>query len=151
MNEEKHRFRVNSVWTGNGNGDGTLMAEDGRRLGYGRPPEMGGVPGRTNPEELLLGAVASCYSLTLAILVERRRLPVNKIEVAAEAEVVREPGGTLKYTAIHLRPRITLTGNDEAQQKAVLDFAQKAEVYCVISRAVRGNVEITVTPEIVHG
>jgi|SRR5579871_1149442 len=148
MNEETHHFRVNSVWTGDSNGDGMLTAADGRTLSYGRPPEMGGAPGRANPEEMLLSAVASCYSLTLAILVERRRLPVPRIEVSAEAEVVREPGGTLKYTAIHLHPRITLTGGDEAQQKAVLDFAQKAEVYCVISRAVRGNVEITVSPEI---
>ncbi|HZT41022.1 MAG TPA: OsmC family protein [Chthonomonadaceae bacterium] len=149
MNEEKHVFRVNSAWTGYSDGDGTLTAEDGRKLDYGRPPEMGGAPGRTNPEEMLLGAVASCYSMTLAILAERRRLPVTRIDVAAEAEVIQEPGGTLKYTAIHLHPRITLTGDDEAQKKAVLDFAQKAEVYCVISRAVRGNVEITVSPEIV--
>src|SRR5215831_19378248 len=141
MNEEKHHFRLNSVWAGGSDGDGTLTAEDGRKLDYGRPPEMGGAPGRANPEEMLLGAVASCYSITLAILVERRRLPVTRIEVAAEAEVIREPGGTLKYTAIHIQPRITLTGEDEVQQKAVLDFAQKAEVYCVISRAVRGNVE----------
>jgi peroxiredoxin-like protein len=148
MSEEKHAFSLHSVWTGDSNGDGALSV-GGRTEEYGVPEGLGGKAGRSNPEEMLLGAVASCYSITLAFLAERRRLPISKIELDADAEVVRQPGGTLKYTAIHLRPRISMAAPDDAQRASALDFAHKAEQYCVVSNAVRGNVEITVEPEIV--
>lgn len=148
MSEEKHLFHLTSVWLGDSDGDGTLTA-DGWTLEYGVPPQLGGRPGRTNPEELLLGALAACYSATLAYLAERRRLPVARIDIALEGEIVRQLGGTLKYRAIRLSPKITLEGDDEAQRKAVLDAAHKAEQYCIISNAVRGNVELTITPEVI--
>src|SRR5438876_11969100 len=107
MAEETHRFELQSVWTGNSDGDGALSVQ-GRAIEYGRPPGMGGKPGRSNPEEMLLGAVASCYSITLAVLAERRRLPITRIEMACSAEVVRQLGGTLKFVSIHLAPKITV-------------------------------------------
>jgi peroxiredoxin-like protein len=148
MDTEKHLFHLDSVWIGNSDGEGTLIAERGATLDYGVPPDLGGAPGRSNPEEMLLGAVVSCYSITLALLAERARLPVERIAVAAEGEVIRQPDRTLKYTAIRLHPRITLVGSTEGQRKVAQEFAHKAERYCVISSALRGNVEITVTPEI---
>ena len=150
MSEDKHLFRLQSVLEGNSQSTGTIEVEGSGALAFGIPPQFGGQAGRPSPEGLLLSAVTSCYSLTLAILAERRRLPVTRIEVQAEGEVVTQPGGTLKYTAIHLHPKITLDSDDEAQHKSTLDFAHKAEVYCVISSAIRGNVEITVEPEIVR-
>ncbi len=96
-----------------------------------------------------MGAVAACYSLTFSILAERRRIPLSGIQMTVEGDVQRQPGGTLKFLAIRLAPRITLEGADEAQTQAARDSAHKAEQYCVISNAIRGNVEVTVTPEIV--
>lgn len=148
MSEDLHRFQLQSVWTGNSEGDGTITVNK-RTLDYGLPEAFEGKPGRSNPEEMLLGAVASCYSMTLAILAERRRLPVTRIELACEGDVQRQPGGTLKYTAIRLAPTIYLPGGDEAQVKTATDFAHKAEQYCVISNAIRGNVEMTVSPTVV--
>jgi peroxiredoxin-like protein len=148
MSEDLHQFHLQSVWKGNSQGDGTITV-NGRTLDYGIPEALGGEAGRSNPEEMLLGAVASCYSMTLAILAERRRLPITQIDLACEGDVHRQPGGTLKYTAIRLAPTITMPGGDEAQVKAATDFAHKAEQYCVISNAIRGNVEVTVTPTII--
>jgi peroxiredoxin-like protein len=147
---EAHKFTLRSVWTGNGDGDGTLTTEWGDTRDYGRPEEMGGKPGRSNPEEMLICSVAACYSITLALLAERRRLPLTQIHVTAEGEVVRQPDQTLKFTRIDLYPELTLANEDEKQIATAIDAAHKAEVYCVISRALRGNVEITVSPQIVH-
>lgn len=146
MSEEKHYFPVKSVWTGNSDGDGTLTTDWGQ-IEYGVPPELTGKPGRSSPEQLLVSAVVSCYSITLALLAEKRRLPMTRIEVAATGEVVRQPDRTLKFTRLILRPKMMLEGAGEAQRKMAEDLAHKAEVYCVISKAVRGNVEITVEPE----
>ncbi len=149
MAEELHTFRLESIWDGGPDGGGTLKGEGGSIL-FGMPKELGGSGGRANPEELLISAVAACYSITLAILAERRRLPIARIEVAAEGDVVRQLGGTLKFAAIRLKPRITVTGGDEGTRSAVLDSAHKADTYCVISNAVRGSVELSVSPEIVQ-
>jgi peroxiredoxin-like protein len=147
VSEDKHIFRLTSEWSGPSTGDGRLDG-DGYALEYGLPESLGGSPGRSNPEEMLLGAVAACYSMTFAILAERRKLAVSSISVGCEAEVVKQPGGTLKYVSITLRPVISMSGADEAQVKSATDFAHKAEQYCVISNAIRGSVEVRVEPEI---
>ncbi len=149
MAEELHRFRITSTWSGTSTGDGFLNGE-GYDVAYGLPPAMGGTAGRANPEELLMGAVAACYSLTLAVLAERRRIPLAGIQLTVDGEVERQPGGTLKFKSIRLVPIVTLSGADESQVAIARDLAQKAEQYCPISNAVRGNVEVTVTPEIVN-
>lgn len=148
MSEERHLFELQSVWTGNSDGDGTLTTNWGQ-IEYGVPPDLTGKPGRSNPEEMLTGAVIACYSITLALLAEKKRLPLTRIEVAATGIVTRQPDRLLKFTAIELRPRLHLAGGNEAQIKAAEDIAHKAEVYCLVSRALRGNVEISVTPEII--
>lgn len=149
MPEELHTFTMHSVWTGDADGDG-VMSCNGYDVAYGRPEQLGGKPGRPNPEDMLLASVVACYSITFSVLAERRRIPIAKVEVDAEADVVRQLSGTLKYKAIRLRPRITLNEGDNAHASTALDSAHKAEQYCVISNAMRGNVEISVAPEIVH-
>src|SRR3989440_12618074 len=150
MPEEIHEFTIHSVWEGDSDGGGQASGAGGQ-IAYGLPEGLGGAGGRTNPEELLMSSVAACYSITLAVLAERRRLPITRIETEVEGKVARQPGGTLKFLSIHLKPKITMAGADDAQQTAALDSAHKAEQYCVISNAIRGNVEIGVEPEIVRG
>ena len=147
MEQEKHIFHTSTVWTGDSDGDG-VMRSDQISFEYGRPAQLGGKPGRTNPEMLLTQSVAACYAITFAILLERKRLPVMRFEVEAEGEIVRQPDKTLKYAAIRLKPIIDLNGADEATVKSVLDAAHRTEKYCLISNALRGNVEISVDPQI---
>ncbi|NMC82551.1 MAG: hypothetical protein GYA63_06845 [Armatimonadetes bacterium] len=145
MSEEKHVFTVESIWTGDSDGEGTLSCE-GRYTDYARPAQLGGPEGKSNPEELLVNAVVSCYSITLAILAERKRLPLERFEVTAEGDVVRQPDKSLKFTAIRLKPRLHLTDASEEIGAKALEAAVKAEDYCLISKALHGNVEITVEP-----
>lgn len=145
MSEEKHVFQVHSEWNGDSDGGGVLHTE-GRTTVYGRPHQLGGEPGRTNPEELLVEAVASCYSITLAVIAERKGLPITKIEVAAEGDVVRQPNKTLKFTAIRLKPVLTVDSTDESVKERALAAAHHAENYCLISKALDCEVEITLEP-----
>ncbi|HEY3411438.1 MAG TPA: OsmC family protein [Armatimonadota bacterium] len=148
MADEKHVFHVHSVWNGDSDGDGDLRMED-REMIYGRPHQLGGAPGRTNPEEMLVQAVAACYSITLAVIAERKRLPITKIEVAAEGDVVRQPNKSLKFTAIRLKPVLTVDSADEGVRQKALDTAHHAENYCLISQALDSELKITLEPSIV--
>lgn len=145
---EVHKFNLESVWTGDSDGDG-LLSGPHFRADYGRPEQLGGAAGRTNPEELLVAATVSCYTITLAGMAEGRRLPVSRIDVSAEGELIRGDDRRLKFTAIRLRPRLHTASSDEVQQRKMLDAAHRAEDYCLISQTMRGNVEITVEPELV--
>jgi peroxiredoxin-like protein len=148
MSEEKHLFQMTGTWVGSSDGDGELHCAAGV-VPFGVPAQLGGASGRANPEEMLLGAVAACYVITLSILAERRRLPISKVEISADGEVVRQPGGTLKFTQIWLKPVIHLDSNDEAHLRQTHDSAVKAETYCLISNALHGNVTIHLEPTVV--
>ena len=148
MPEETHHFEINSSFAGDSNGDGVIRASD-YELQYGLPKLFDGKGGRTNPEEMLMSSVAACYSLTLAVLAERRRLPISKVDLSVRGEVVRQAGGTLKFVSMQLKPRVFLNSTDESQVKAAEDMAHKAEQYCLISNAIRGSVELSVDPEII--
>lgn len=150
MAGEVYKFQMGTVWTGNSDGSGTASG-DGWSFDFGAPTHFGGQAGRTNPEELLLTAVATCYCITLALLAERKRLspnPLQRIEMAVTGEVERQLGGTLKFTTIRLAPVLIAPGADSTQVSALTDAAQKAEQYCPISNAVRGNVGIEVVAEV---
>ena len=146
MSDKQHIFHLESVFAG---GDGTASS-DGGNISYGLPVDFGGQSGRTNPEQLLLASVSACYSLTLAVLAERRKLPFVRVEMEAEGIVSQQPGGTLKYESISLKPKIIMSGADESQLKSITDFAHKAEQYCPISGAIRGQVVMTVEPTIIN-
>lgn len=46
------------------------------------PEEMGGPGVGTNPDELLIGAAATCYLITLDAMIERKNLPVEELSLA---------------------------------------------------------------------
>ncbi len=149
MAGEEYSFRVEGTWSGGEDGHGTIQCAAGR-VEFGIPAELGGAGGRSSPEEMLLNAVASCYCITYGLLAERRKLPFERVEIEATGSVVRQPGGTLKFVSMLLKPRILLKGAGESQIRTAEDFAHKAEQYCLISSAIRGNVEISLEPEVIN-
>ena len=149
MSDEQHTSHLQSRWTGNSDGDGVIRFDWNGTLDYGIPVSTGGKPGRSNPEEMLLGAVASCFSITLALLIEKKRYPAVSLAVEASGTMVRQPDRTLKLTEIVLCPRLAAAELNEEQRNSVLDLAHKADKYCVVSKALRGNVEIVIKPELV--
>jgi peroxiredoxin-like protein len=150
MSDETHHFHLSSDWTENSDGDGVLAFDWGGKFEYGVPALFGGKEGRTNPEELLIASVISCYSITLSLLIEKRRLtPAPRIEVSAEGTVIRNPDRTLTFQSITLKPKISARHFDDAEQQKILELAQKADHYCLISKALRGNVEMSVDAEII--
>ena len=145
-----HTFHNKSSWSSGLKGDGSADVT-GTSIPFGVPASMGGDAGRTNPEELLLASVSACYCITLGILTERKRISVKSIVVDAEGTVESQLGGTLKYTAIVIRATIVAESNDETIVRTLTDLAYKAEQYCPISSALKGNVEISVEPSVVSG
>ncbi len=149
MSTEKHTFILNAKWMGDSDAEGRLTLTDGNSVVFGVPAQLGGAPDRSSPEELLLSALAACYSITLAMLIEKKRYPAQIFDVRTEGVVERQPDRSLKFTQIIIRPTLELPTGDERKRGVLTDLAHKAEQHCLISRTLRGNVELIIEPIIV--
>ena len=68
----EHLFHLKANWPGLRNDVGTIDAGN-LKTEVSIPPEMDGPGVGTNPDEMLLGAAATCYIITLAAMMERSR------------------------------------------------------------------------------
>jgi len=137
----EHIFHLKANWPGVRNDVGEIEAGN-LKTKVSVPPEMDGPGVGTNPDEMLLGAAATCYIITLAAIMERSGLEKEELTMESEG-IVDVTKGVITYKKIIHRPRIVL--KPDASDKDVEmagRLAKKAETSCMISRAVKGNVEI---------
>lgn len=137
----EHHFHLKAHWPGLRNDVGTIEAEH-LKTKISIPKEMDGPGIGTNPDEMLLGAAATCYIITLAAMMERSKLEKDELTMESEA-IVDVTNGVFTYKKIIHRPEIVLKPNASVQDKQMAQkLAEKAEKSCMISRAIQGNVEI---------
>ena len=136
-----HSFFLQANWPGGRNSVGTIDAGN-LKTQVSIPPEMDGPGIGTNPDEMLLGAAATCYIITLAAMLERASIPISILSMESEG-IVEVVAGVITYKSIIHRPTIILPEDSpENHFNTVNKLAQKAEKSCMISRALAGNVEI---------
>ncbi|MEJ9210650.1 OsmC family protein [Bacillus smithii] len=137
----EHHFRLKANWPGLRNDVGEIKAGN-LRTKVSIPAEMDGPGIGTNPDEMLLGAAATCYIITLATMLERSRLEKKQLTLESEG-IVEVTNGVLTYKKIIHRPKIVLHRDATAKEiSRAQRLAERAESSCMISRAVKGNVEI---------
>jgi osmotically inducible protein OsmC len=96
--------------------------------------------GKTSPEELVAAAHASCFSMAFSSNLAKAGFPAERLDVSADVTFDKLEGGwTVTRSALTVRgvvPGIS----PEAFQTA----AEGARDGCPISRALKGNVELSV-------
>ncbi len=97
-----------------------------------------GEAGRTNPEELLGAAHASCYSMQFSGLLAKAGTPPRSLQVTAAVTFDPAQGGIL---GSHLLVSADVDGISE---EAFQNLAAEAKETCPVSRALTG---ITITLE----
>ncbi|KYG94426.1 OsmC family protein [Paenibacillus polymyxa] len=141
----EHTFLLKADWNGGRNSDGRIEAGQ-LRTAISIPAEMGGPGVGTNPDEMLLGAAATCYLITLAAMMERASLPVASLALESEG-IVDVTNNIFTYRRIVHRPQVQLAVDaTESQIEQALRLAEQAETSCMISRAVAGNVALSTEP-----
>ena len=137
----EHLFHLTANWPGLRNDVGTIEAGN-LKATVSIPPEMDGPGVGTNPDEMLLGAAATCYIITLAAMMERSKLEKQALTMESVG-VVDVTNGVITYKKIIHKPYIVLKSDATEKEEALAQrLAEKAETSCMISRALRGNVEI---------
>lgn len=138
----QHTFHLDATWTQGRLGEGTIRSGN-LQSAISVPGDLGGPGIGTNPEEMLLGAASTCYLITLAAVIDNRKLPLAELKLSSELVVSNE--GSMKVESIVHRPHIALqAGATPEQVDTAHKAAERAEQACMISKSMRGNVDISV-------
>jgi osmotically inducible protein OsmC len=136
--------RATATWSGDLlSGKGTVTAattgifRDQPTTWASRTGEPAGV---TSPEELLAAAHASCFSMACSNELAKAGTPPTALTVQVDVSADKlDAGWTVTASAITVRA--TVPG---ATQASFLEAAEKARDGCPISRALKGNVAVSV-------
>jgi peroxiredoxin-like protein len=135
------RFEIELRWSGTGRAGAGQVLTDDLELELSAPESMGGRGVGTNPEELLVGAVSSCYTATLFAVLARAKLPVDSLVVEASGTVAGLPGRA-RFAGIVVAP--TILGGDLARQRDYEAAARAAHDRCFIGRTLAPEVSYEV-------
>jgi osmotically inducible protein OsmC len=134
-----------AIWNGNlKDGNGELTVGDGVFTGaYSYASRFEDGEG-TNPEELLAAAHAACFAMAFTNTLVKAGHQPNGVDITATCTFAQR-GGTFSVTTMRLSARASIEGIDDA---AYQDLATTAKENCPISRAIAGNVEISLHAEL---
>lgn len=103
-------------------------------------PAYGGSADLPNPEELLVGAIASCHMLTFLAVAARRGIAVTGYVDAAVGTLARDADGRTAVTEVVLRPEVRFAAPVAADTLAQLHAA--AHRGCFIAHSVRCTIRV---------
>jgi peroxiredoxin-like protein len=128
---DTHEYRVIAWWASGRTG---LVRCDSapNSIHFAAPLQFGGLEGRWTPEDLLLGAVAGCFTTTFRVLAENSKWEYTDLEVEAAGKVDKADSG-YSFSHIILRPHLKILG--ERERARAFELLKKAESLCLVSRA----------------
>lgn len=122
--------------TTGGREHGVSRSSDGRLDVKLSTPGTNGIG--TNPEQLFAAGWSACFEAAMGIAARKSRITLpNDMAIDAEVDLCRNESGA------HLQARlnISLPGLDAEVAQAIADEAHQT---CPYSKAIRGNVDVTI-------
>ena len=122
--------------TAGGRQDGMSRSSDGRLDVRLSPPGGAGIG--TNPEQLFAAGWSACFEGAMEIAARKRKIVLpSKSAIDAEIDLVLDEGAY----ALRARLGVSLPGLDRDVARDLIDEAHQS---CPYSKAVRGNIDVTV-------
>lgn len=135
---EKIKKSYTATATNKGGRNGHVHSDDGLLdLELAMPKEIGGMGGKTNPEQLFAAAYASCFGGALAFV--SRRVNTDDAEITVQVHSGEAESGGYGLAA-DIFVKIPQANSQEEAQK----LAELAHKNCMYSNAVKGNIEVNV-------
>jgi len=135
-----------AVWSGGlKDGKGAISTKSGalKDYPYGFASRFEGKPG-TNPEELIGGAHAGCFTMALSLILSEAKLTAEKMETQADVTLEKQGDG-FAITSVHLTLKAKIPGADDAKFQ---ELAAKAKAGCPVSKLL--NTKITLDASLVN-
>ena len=144
----EHHFHFSATWPGGRDSVGAIEC-GALQARISIATGMGGPGVGTNPDEMLLSAAGTCYLITLAAMLERAGVKVASMALASDI-VIDVTNGVFACKKIVHHPDVRLVaGAGDAERRKLAELLVTAERRCMISNALRGNVDISVEPHAV--
>jgi len=145
----EHTYRVAAWWTSGRTGIAKSESAP-NAIHFTAPKEFGGLEGRWTPEELLLAALAGCFTTTLRAIAGNVRFDFTDLQVEASG-TVRKAASGYSFSEIVLRPTMKIA--EFSERERALDLLEKTERLCLVARALdiplRFEPQLEVTPVLV--
>lgn len=124
------------TYTSGGRHDGMSRSSDGRLDVKLSPPGGAGIG--TNPEQLFAAGWSACFEGAMKLAARKRKVTLpRKGAIEAEIDLVLDAGAY----SLRARLNVSLPGLDPAIARGIIDEAHQT---CPYSKAVRGNIDVTV-------
>ncbi len=122
-----------------GGRNGHVESSDGvLKLDLSYPPMDGSTPTKTNPEQLFAAGYAACFTGAIMHVSQPKPNP-NEIRIVNQVTLGTNDDGAFQL-AVHLD--VTIPSLDQAAAEKIVEAAHQV---CPLSRATRGNIEVTLT------
>ena len=142
----EYTYRVSAWWTSGRTGLAKCESSP-NTIHFSEAAELGGLQGRWTPEQLLLCALAGCFTTTFHDVARSAKFDFTDLEVEIEGSVRRSRTAGCNFNEILIRPRLTVSV--EEQREAGLALLRRAKSLCMISRAI--TVPQTLEPTVETG
>ena len=121
------------------------VAVNGTSLEYNMspPPEMGGTKPGFNPEQLFAAGYAACFGSALQHVVRVRKLRIPAPDVRLTVGIDQDESGGFFLSA-------DIVGIiKDVDQSLADELVKEAHTVCPYSKATMGNIEVTLSSEVV--
>lgn len=129
----EYTYRVSAWWTSGRTGLAKCESSP-NTIHFSEAAELGGLQGRWTPEQLMLCALAGCFTTTFHDVARSAKFDFTDLEVEIEGSVRRSRTAGCNFNEILIRPRLTVSLDE--QREAGLALLRRAKSICMISRAI---------------
>ena len=143
--EKEHTYRVTAWWTSGQTGI-TKSSSALNAIHFAAPVPFGGLKAWT-PEDMLLSAIASCFTTTFQAVASYSKFEFIDFEVQVEGTVAKTGSGYC-FTGIVIRPKLSVP--NESSQERGLGLLKKVKSLCLVTRALAIPQEFEVQVEVRH-
>ncbi|MGZ0085827.1 organic hydroperoxide resistance protein [Caldibacillus thermoamylovorans] len=127
--------------TAHGGRNGKVVSDDGiLSLEVKMPKELGGPGGATNPEQLFAAGYAACFDSALNLVIRQKKIKTDGTEVTARVVLGKDEADGGFQLAVALEVRVLGVDRPTAEE-----LVHAAHQICPYSKAVRGNIDVTLS------
>ena len=129
----EYTYRVSAWWTSGRTGLAKCESSP-NTIHFSEAAELGGLQGRWTPEQLLLCALAGCFTTTFHDVARSSKFDFLDLEVEIEGSVRRSRTAGCNFNEILIRPRLKVHSEDQCE--IGLQLLRRTKSVCMISRAI---------------
>lgn len=129
--DQAHKFRVVAWWSSGRTG---IAKSDSapNAIHFTAPVDFGGVEGRWTPEDLLLGAIASCFTTTFRAIADRSKFEYVDLQMEVAGNVTQSDSG-YGFTEISIRANLAIAREED--KELAVKLLHKTKALCLVARA----------------